>query len=318
MKPRAKAFTAGQSITGGGERSPKHPLHQDARLVPAAALPAGVALGTGAQDPVAARSLRGGTDTGIRGQPGDTPASAPQGVQPTGAPAQLPTSIPNPRGPCVEPSPPQAVPGPSGQSPIQTYQALTADAELRGVRAAAGAVQHPAEGVVEVVPRGQAVQVAEVRSCGREQALPCVTTPPQSPRSFREQPPGAISKESNARAGIMHRAPSLEERAGGQQQPPGTSRASCTPGRGLGPAPGLTSVEGHPLVPRRLPQDGLGVVQGTLHGPEGHRAAGARLQGTAGAAAARGTMGLEPGIGPFSLGIKKSEQQRVSGRTWQG
>lgn len=43
-------------------------------------------------------------------------------------------------------------------------------------------------------------------------------------------------------------------------------------------APGLTSMEGHPAVPGLRAQDGLVVVEGALHGTEGHRAAGAALR----------------------------------------
>lgn len=49
--------------------------------------------------------------------------------------------------------------------PTCTHQAAPADAEVRGAGAAAGAVQCPAEGVVEVVPHGQAVEVADVGGC---------------------------------------------------------------------------------------------------------------------------------------------------------
>lgn len=62
--------------------------------------------------------------------------------------------------------------GPGGPGPACTHQAAPADAEVWGAGAAAGAVQHPAEGVVEVVPHGQAVEVADVGGCrsrvGRE------------------------------------------------------------------------------------------------------------------------------------------------------
>lgn len=55
-------------------------------------------------------------------------------------------------------------PGGSGGS-VCTHQAAPADAQVRGAGAAAGAVQHPAEAVVEVVSLGQAVEVAEVWGC---------------------------------------------------------------------------------------------------------------------------------------------------------
>lgn len=43
-------------------------------------------------------------------------------------------------------------------------------------------------------------------------------------------------------------------------------------------APGLTSMEGHPAVPGLRAQDGLVVIEGALHGTEGHRAAGTALR----------------------------------------
>lgn len=141
-EPRAKAFTHGGgqdngSFTGGGVRALEEPVHEETRVVAAAALAAGVGPRARAQDPVTAHALqgaetqpqRGGSEMGVPG-------------------------------------------GPGGPGPACTHQAAPADAEVRGAGAAAGAVQHPAEGVVEVVPHGQAVEVTDVGGCrspaGRE------------------------------------------------------------------------------------------------------------------------------------------------------
>lgn len=76
--------------------------------------------------------------------------------------------------------------GPGGPGPTCTHQAAPADAEIRGAGAAAGAVQHPAEGVVEVVPHSQAVEVADVGGCrspaGREGGDAGGSRDPQSAR----------------------------------------------------------------------------------------------------------------------------------------
>lgn len=158
-EPRAKAFTHGGgrgngSFTGGGVRALEQPVHEDARAVAAAAVAAGVGASARAQDPVTAHALRG---------------------------AQTP---PQPRGPG----------GPEGPGPACTHQAAPADAQVRGAGAAAGAVQHPAEAVVEVVPLGQAVEVAEVGGCqsrvgrdrgdaGDSRGAPATPSPP------RDSPP---------------------------------------------------------------------------------------------------------------------------------
>lgn len=140
-EPRAKAFTHGGgrgngSFTGGGLHALEQPVHEETRVVATAALAAGIGVRTRAQDPVTAHALRG-PRRGLRG--GQRWGS--QGI---------------PRGP----------------GPVCTHQAAPTDTEVRGAGAAAGAVQHPAEAVVEVVPHGQAVEVTDVGGCqsqaGRE------------------------------------------------------------------------------------------------------------------------------------------------------
>lgn len=121
--------------------------------------------------------------------------------------------------------------GPRGSGgSVCTHQAAPTDAQVRGAGAAAGAVQHPAEAVVEVVSLGQAVEVAEVWGC-----------------------------QSRVGRGW------------------GDARDSREPAGMLAPSLRLTSVEGHPAIAGGGAQDGPVVVQGALHGPEGHGAAGTAL-----------------------------------------
>lgn len=82
-EPRAKAFTHGGgrgngSFTGGGVRALEQPVHEETRVVAAAAVAAGVGLRARAQNPVAAHALRGaetqpqggGSGLGVPGVPG--------------------------------------------------------------------------------------------------------------------------------------------------------------------------------------------------------------------------------------------------------